>query len=87
MRRLLSFFLILCLLPCLGAAETLTCDVSAPVHAISPTLYGLFFEDINHAADGGLYAELLQNRSFENEDLTNPSLYQHLQSHCHYNYS
>ena len=78
MRRLLSFFLILCLLPCLGAAETLTCDVSAPVHAISPTLYGLFFEDINHAADGGLYAELLQNRSFENEDLTNPSLYQHL---------
>lgn len=28
-------------------------------------LYGLFFEDINHAADGGLYAELVQNRSFE----------------------
>lgn len=32
---------------------------------ISPTHYGLFFEDINHAADGGLYAELIQNRSFE----------------------
>lgn len=28
-------------------------------------LYGLFFEDLNHAADGGLYAELIQNRSFE----------------------
>lgn len=28
-------------------------------------LYGLFFEDINHAADGGLYAEMVQNRSFE----------------------
>jgi len=28
-------------------------------------LFGLFFEDINHAADGGLYAELVQNRSFE----------------------
>lgn len=28
-------------------------------------LYGIFFEDINHAADGGLYAELVQNRSFE----------------------
>jgi len=28
-------------------------------------LYGLFFEDINHAADGGLYAEMIQNRSFE----------------------
>ena len=28
-------------------------------------LFGLFFEDINHAADGGLYGELIQNRSFE----------------------
>ena len=28
-------------------------------------LFGLFFEDLNHAADGGLYAELVQNRSFE----------------------
>lgn len=32
---------------------------------ISPELFGLFFEDINYAADGGLYAELVQNRSFE----------------------
>jgi len=32
---------------------------------ISPDLMGLFFEDINYAADGGLYAELVQNRSFE----------------------
>jgi hypothetical protein len=28
-------------------------------------MYGVFFEDINRAADGGLYAELVQNRSFE----------------------
>lgn len=28
-------------------------------------LFGVFFEDLNHAADGGLYAELIQNRSFE----------------------
>lgn len=33
--------------------------------AVSPTHYGLFYEDINHAADGGLYAELIRNRSFE----------------------
>lgn len=33
---------------------------------ISKTLYGLFYEDINNAADGGIYAELVQNRSFEN---------------------
>lgn len=32
---------------------------------ISPYLFGLFFEDINYAADGGLYAEMIQNRSFE----------------------
>ncbi len=33
--------------------------------AISDTHYGIFFEDINHAADGGLYAELIRNRSFD----------------------
>ncbi|MBQ7920406.1 MAG: carbohydrate binding domain-containing protein [Lachnospiraceae bacterium] len=32
---------------------------------ISKTLYGLFYEDINNAADGGIYAEMIQNRSFE----------------------
>ena len=36
--------------------------VGAPVQ---PTMYGIFFEDINFAADGGLYAELVKNRSFE----------------------
>ena len=32
---------------------------------VSPMLYGIFYEDINHAADGGIYAELIRNRSFE----------------------
>lgn len=32
---------------------------------VQPTMYGLFFEDINYGADGGLYAELVKNRSFE----------------------
>lgn len=32
---------------------------------VNPSLYGLFFEEINHAGDGGLYAELIRNRSFE----------------------
>lgn len=36
-------------------------------------LYGIFFEDINHAADGGLYAELIQNRSFEFDAIDNDS--------------
>ncbi len=34
-------------------------------------LFGVFFEDINHAADGGLYAELIQNRSFEYSEIDN----------------
>jgi len=37
-------------------------DQKAP---ISPALYGIFMEEINHAFDGGIYAELIQNRSFE----------------------
>src|ERR1700744_4399637 len=36
-----------------------------PGPAIQPTMWGIFFEDINMAADGGLYAELVKNRSFE----------------------
>lgn len=36
-------------------------------------LFGIFFEDLNHAADGGLYAELVQNRSFEFQRIDNPS--------------
>lgn len=35
---------------------------------IQPTMYGVFFEDINFAADGGIYAELIKNRSFEFAD-------------------
>ena len=40
-------------------------DAAHPGIHVSPTLYGIFYEDINHAADGGLYAELIRNRSFE----------------------
>lgn len=38
--------------------------------AISEHQYGLFFEEINHAGDGGLYAELIRNRSFEDHNTT-----------------
>lgn len=46
-------------------ALDVTLDVGKPGADIAPTMYGLFFEDINYAADGGLYAELVKNRSFE----------------------
>ena len=42
-------------------------DATKPLVEIQPTMYGIFFEDINFAADGGLYAELIKNRSFEFE--------------------
>ncbi len=40
-------------------------DVAHPGAALSPQMFGVFFEDINFAADGGLYPELVKNRSFE----------------------
>jgi alpha-L-arabinofuranosidase len=45
-------------------------DTQNPGVRVSPNLYGIFYEDINHAADGGLYAELVRNRSFEDNDKT-----------------
>lgn len=44
--------------------KTITVHQEQPYKELGD-LFGLFFEDINHAADGGLYAELVQNRSFE----------------------
>src|SRR5438093_1613102 len=46
----------------------LTIHADRPGARISPLLYGIFFEEINHAGDGGLYAELLRNRSFEDAE-------------------
>jgi hypothetical protein len=44
---------------------TITVDTAGTGPGISDTMYGVFLEDINFAADGGLYAELVRNRSFE----------------------
>jgi alpha-L-arabinofuranosidase len=49
----------------------LTVNVGNPGVKISPMLYGLMTEEINHAYDGGLYAELIQNRIFKDKG-TNP---------------
>jgi len=43
----------------------LTVHTDRPGAKISPSMYGIFFEDINFGADGGLYAELVKNRAFE----------------------
>lgn len=44
-------------------------DFNKPKTSVSKNLFGIFYEDINSAADGGLYGELIQNRSFEYERL------------------
>jgi alpha-L-arabinofuranosidase len=54
--------------PAGAATATITVQADAPGPNISPTLYGLFFEEINCAGDGGLYAELVRNRSLEDTD-------------------
>jgi hypothetical protein len=57
----------LSLLPCSAQTQTaaqLSIDTTKIVSPVSPMLYGMMTEEINHAFDGGLYAELLQNRTF-----------------------
>jgi alpha-L-arabinofuranosidase len=56
--------LLVCILFSLATA-TIQAQTTQGGKKISSNLFGLFFEDINYAADGGLYAELVQNRSFE----------------------
>jgi len=51
-----------------AAPAKVTVQVDKPGHAVSPLLWGIFFEDINLSADGGLYPELVRNRSFEDSD-------------------
>lgn len=46
-------------------ATTIRIDATQPRTQVSPRLYGIFFEEINHAGEGGLYAEMVQNRDFE----------------------
>lgn len=62
------FFLCAYLVAYNATAQTntvLTVQADKPLSEIQPTMWGIFFEDINFGADGGLYAELVKNKSFE----------------------
>src|ERR1041385_394948 len=50
------------------SAVTVSIQTDRPGPPISPTMWGIFFEDINFGADGGLYAEMVKNRAFEFPD-------------------
>ena len=70
MKKLFTYTLagLLCLTGSIALAQTakkLTVMTDSRGPAIPPAMWGIFFEDINFAADGGLYAELVKNRSFE----------------------
>jgi alpha-L-arabinofuranosidase len=67
MKLLFLFTLLLSPLVALRAIEPvrITVEADKPGHAVPATLYGIFFEEINHAGEGGLYAEMVLNRDFE----------------------
>lgn len=90
-----SVYLCAALLSGLGACQspepdmTLNVDLASHEADFPSTMYGIFFEEINHAGDGGLYAEMLMNRSFEervlpegyrveNGELVAPSVMNHM---------
>jgi alpha-L-arabinofuranosidase len=54
-----------------AAGPTIAIDAASPAGKVSPLFYGLMTEEINHAYDGGLYAELVRNRAFL-DDATSP---------------
>jgi alpha-L-arabinofuranosidase len=65
--KVLTCFIIGCLVVNINAQKVnpIVVSVDKPEAGIKPTMWGVFFEDINFAADGGIYAELVKNRSFE----------------------
>jgi alpha-L-arabinofuranosidase len=65
MKTKFLFFVFLFFIVNVFAQKKITVFANKSIAPISPTMWGVFFEDINFAADGGLYAELIKNRSFE----------------------
>ena len=70
-RKNLLLSSLLCASLSANAQVSMTLDAQKRAAMISDYQYGLFFEEINHAGDGGLYAELIRNRSFE-DNSTSP---------------
>lgn len=65
MKKITILFSFLAIQLATHAQVSLSIDTPDKDIKVSPLLYGIFYEDINHAADGGLYAELIKDRSFE----------------------
>ena len=69
MKKLLAatFVVAALIVPALHAQATLNIDLKQSKAPVSPTLYGLMTEEINYSYDGGLYAELIRNRTFRSD--------------------
>ena len=61
---LTAFFIFRCSIGFAQPAAKLIVYATAPVATVSPTLYGLMTEEVNSSYDGGLYAEMIRNRTF-----------------------
>jgi alpha-N-arabinofuranosidase len=70
-KGLLALLLVLDVTSTRAAGPTIAIDATSPSGKVSPLFYGLMTEEINHAYDGGLYAELVQNRAFL-DDVASP---------------
>ncbi len=66
----LPFVLVFGLTTIRAAGPSITIDTASPSGKVSPLFYGLMTEEINHAYDGGLYAELVRNRAFLDDAAT-----------------
>lgn len=69
MKQLSSLLLSLVFLSAQAQRATININASQPGTKVSPTLHGIFFEEISHGGEGGLYGELIQNRGFEESRL------------------
>ena len=69
MRLYLLFVGLFLLAGCDGRRDRVVVDVAQKGDRIPASLYGIFFEEITHSGDGGLYAEMVMNRGFEDGNL------------------
>ena len=74
--RVAAPFVLAQALSCIAQAPepiTLTVQLDKPLHPVSKMLYGLMTEEINYSYDGGLYAEMVRNRTFAGRDHASPA--------------
>lgn len=77
LKRIINLLLLLPLLACGNQeADQITVDVTSEGAEIPSSLYGVFFEEITHSGDGGLYAEMVKNRGFEDGTLPSGTTYE-----------